>query len=644
MLEVVKNSGFCHGVRNAVNKADLNTGSVENGRRVYLFGDLVNNTHVMNGYREKGFVITNDVTDIQPGATVIIRAHGIPKNVYDQLAVLGAVIEDGTCVKVKRIHKIVEAESAKGSKIIIIGTKNHPEVVGTRGWCKNGDATVVETESDFEAVYGEKCDANICVVGQTTCSQTWWHTATEHIKTRCPNAEIHNTLCDITTLKNDRARELARLVDVMIVVGDTKSANSTELYNTCKKVCANTMFVASIEELQDIAPAAKIGLVGSASAPEKVVDTIYEYLAFLQFFEEAKAEIGTASAAGLAHSTTCAYTSTRPATANFVDAATRDLHDQNTGGKCIRGALIKLGEEVASLQNVKNFLQVAAAYEIFQTAILIHDDIMDRSESRRGKKTIHVQSYEDALAKGMEPGEAMHYAISRALCIGDLGLFRANNILADAELDAATKVRIFREFAQTQLHTIEGEITDVFLPYEPICPAQNYDAYMAAIYEIYEKKTAAYTLQGPLVMGAICGGANDKLQSALRKLALPLGVAFQIKDDLLGMYASDGTLGKPAISDLQERKQTSVFGYAYKHAETKQREVLDRLYGNRDATPADLETVRDIFTATGARQFAEDEINKLSQQSLGMIAELPIADRGKTLLRGLVHYLTLRKY
>ena len=620
MLEIVKDSGFCRGVKNATDTANKST--AKNGQIVYLYGDLANNSHVMNRYREKGFIVTTDTDEIQPKSTVIIRAHGVPQAVCDALQAKNVTIKDCTCVKVKRIHNIVEVAAA----VIIIGKKNHPEVIGTRGWCKNNDATIVETEADINGLALDPA-ADICVVGQTTCKLDWWNHATALIQARFANAKIHNTLCDVVMLRNERARELAARVDMMVVVGDTKSANSTELYDTCKKVCENTLFVSSVEELQGVATACSIGLVGSASAPAEVIDTVYEYLAFAQFFEDAKREI-----AGQTRNPT------------FTTTALHDLHNQNTGGKCIRGALIKLGEAISSPTPPANFLQVATAYEIFQTAILIHDDIIDRSETRRGKKTIHVQSYEDMLEQGATPNLAMHYAFSRALCIGDLGLFQANNILANAPIDDATKVRVFQEFSQTQLHTINGEIMDVLLPYEPICPAQNYDEYMSAVYEIYAKKTAAYTLQGPLVMGAVCGGASKQLQEALRELALPLGIAFQIKDDLLGMYASDKTLGKPAIADLQERKQTSIFGYAYKHATAAQRVTLDQLYGKQDATITDLETVRDIFTTTGAAQFAEGEIRELSQQSLNLIAGLPIADEGKTLLRGLVHYLTIRRF
>ncbi|MCL1788105.1 MAG: polyprenyl synthetase family protein, partial [Defluviitaleaceae bacterium] len=189
-----------------------------------------------------------------------------------------------------------------------------------------------------------------------------------------------------------------------------------------------------------------------------------------------------------------------------------------------------------------------------------------------------------------------------------------------------------------------GEIMDVTLPVEPIDIDKDYDGYMAAVYEIYRTKTAWYTLAGPLMMGAIAGGAGEETVNALRDIAIPIGIAFQIKDDLLGMYASDAALGKPAISDLVEKKQTLIYGYAYKHATGVQKAALDRLYGKQDANQADLEAVQDIFTETGAKQFGEDEITTLSQESLALIEKAQISDECKGLLRGLVAYLMARKY
>ena len=642
MIKTIKESGFCYGVQAAVDRANANFANIESG--VYLYGDLANNSHVMAAYRAKGFYVANSIDEIPMGATVIIRAHGVPRADYDSLRAKNAKIEDCTCVKVKKIHKIVEEKSAAGFTIIIVGKKDHPEVIGTRGWCDN--AVVLETESDLTST-PDTIDTPICVVAQTTCKRDWWNKATALILEKYPSAEIYNTLCGVLTEKLEQAAEVARTVDAMIVVGDKKSANSLELYNTCSKICENTFFVSSLADTPAISPTAKIGLVGSASVPAEIVEQIHDCLTFANFLANAKAEIDEAADRreinmGLV-----------PDDVPFIDAAVRELYRQNKDGKRIRGTMIKLGEKIAlhistgdsqsPVENIK-YLSVAVAYELFQTAILIHDDIIDRSETRRGKKTIHTATFEARLTKGDTMAEAQHFGISRALCVGDYGLFLANYLIATAPMDDHTRVRLFKQFSSIQLTTLEGEIMDVTLPAEPIDPIKNYTAYIDAVRQIYESKTAWYTLAGPLKLGAICGGASNEFADKLADIALPLGLAFQIKDDWLGMYADDATLGKPAISDLHEKKQTLMYGYAYKHATAVQRETLDALYGKQTATTADLETVREIFTATGAAQFAEEEIAKLSAQSLELIADLQTDDEIKVLLRGLVYYLLVRKY
>jgi len=613
MIEIVKNSGFCQGVKAAIDTAN------SYAKGVYLYGKLVNNNYVMNQYREKGFVITEDITNIPPGSTLIIRAHGAPKWVFDSMPNLDIV--DCTCVKVKRVHEIVKGED--DGKIVIVGKKNHPEVIGTLGWCNNG--IVFESETDSLNI---SAGDNICVVGQTTCNPDWWGRAVELILERCPTATIHNTLCDVTVLKRKRAQKLAGSVDIMVVVGDKESANSTELYDACVAENINTIFISSKEDFVmegNIRESSKIGLVGSASAPSQIIEESYEYLAFMQFIATAKAEIEEKASNVLQF---------KP-DGFFIENALKDLREQHLGGKYIRGAIIKLGEQIVSAQ-AKNFLDVAAAYEIFQTAILIHDDIMDRSETRRGKKTIHAKDYEAT--------NDHHYAFSRALCIGDMGQFYANNILANANIDDAIKVAVFKEFSNTQIKTIEGEIIDVLWPYSPLNPALEYDEFMDIVYTICDRKTAHYTVEGPLMIGMICGGADEGLLQKFRPIAKNLGTAFQIKDDLLGMFADDKTLGKPALSDLTENKQTILYGYAYKNSAPAQREILDKLYGKQNATHENLEAVRDIFTKTGAKKFAEDKINEISQNCLDNIADLPGTEGGKTLLRGLVHYLTVRRY
>ncbi|MCL1788157.1 MAG: bifunctional 4-hydroxy-3-methylbut-2-enyl diphosphate reductase/30S ribosomal protein S1, partial [Defluviitaleaceae bacterium] len=181
MITIIKESGFCHGVQSAIDRANGYMSAVEAGQKVYLYGDLVNNSHVMGRYLSKGFLVTNDIAAIAPGSTVIIRAHGVPQAVYENLLAKGVTVEDCTCAKVKNTHKIVEAASAKGSAVVVVGKKDHPEVVGICGWCKN--AAVLETMADIDAI---PWDGPVCVVGQTTCKQDWWDAACSRVLEKCP--------------------------------------------------------------------------------------------------------------------------------------------------------------------------------------------------------------------------------------------------------------------------------------------------------------------------------------------------------------------------------------------------------------------------------------------------------------------------
>ncbi|MCL2216259.1 MAG: 4-hydroxy-3-methylbut-2-enyl diphosphate reductase [Defluviitaleaceae bacterium] len=633
MIKTAKESGFCHGVRAAVYKADA-----QRGEGVYLFGDLVNNQHVMNGYRRRGFNIVQDADDVEPGGTVIIRAHGVPRAVYDALARKTAEIVDCTCPKVKSIHEIVSEKSTAGHHVIIIGKNGHPEVVGIFGWCEAGTATVAEKESDLAGVLRDS--APLCVVAQTTCKKAWWERAVALIKSKRPDAEIFDTLCGVTAARISRAVEMAKESDVMVVVGDKKSANSLELYEACRAENANVLFVESLEELLNVKEfpdtGAAIGLAGSASAPADIIDEIHGFLLFSNFLAQAKSEIEEASDKYLQEIIKSAKG--KP----FVEEALISLYEQNQNGKRIRGALIKLGAAVSTAANTADmhdnphtrheagYLPVAVAYEIFQTAILIHDDIIDKSPKRRGRATIH-SAEADA-----------HFGNSRAICIGDYGLFLANKILAESGLPPETLVKVLRLFSQIQLTTLEGEIMDVSLPYYPIDIAADYEKFTYTVNCIFEYKTAWYTLAGPIMLGAVCGGGDEKLITLLRDITMPLGIAFQIKDDLLGIYAGEEVLGKPALSDIFEKKQTLLYGYAYKHATPQQRERLNKSYGNPRATSEDLETVREIFTATGAKAHAEEEIRRLSQASLDLVNTME--KKHQTILHGLVHYLITRKF
>ncbi|MCL2427366.1 MAG: polyprenyl synthetase family protein [Oscillospiraceae bacterium] len=432
-------------------------------------------------------------------------------------------------------------------------------------------------------------------------------------------------------------------IDVTIIIKN-RCLDLSKLYNLCKSTCKNTHLIGTIDELvgngeaiDSISKAEKIGLISHTSTQDDA-DEVLGYISFLLFMRNARSEIEGATNDyfdKLLHD----------ASGNqFIVDALSLLNEQNKGGKRVRGAMIKLGEQIASLGRSNNYIPIAMGYELFSTSILVHDDIVDKSDTRRGRPTIHCATFEDNKKSGMTDSTAEHLGISNAVCIGDYGYFIANQIITDAKLDSSILLEVFKLFSKIQSNTSEGEIMDVFLPYKNISISDNYDEYVKTVKQIYEYKTAWYTLAGPIMLGAICGEADNDLLEILKKIAIPLGIAYQVKDDLLGIFSSDEILGKPILSDIKEKKQTLMYGYAYKNADENDRTLLDSCYGNENVNMCGLNVVRDIFVKTGAKKFAEDEIARLSKISKNFIESSSMEKEYKSLLSGLLVYLTLREY
>jgi geranylgeranyl diphosphate synthase type I len=396
----------------------------------------------------------------------------------------------------------------------------------------------------------------------------------------------------------------------MVVVGDTGSANSRELFAACKAVNENTFFSEGVGDLIDKnLPEGDIGLVGSASTPTEAVDQVRDVLEFKAFLEEAKKEIeeaGDAFFAELEEEVKGEF---------FIPEAVAELKAQHAGGKRLRGALVKLG---SMLSYGYAPTKVALAYEIFQTAILIHDDIIDRAAMRRGRPTISA--------------DGTHRAISRAICIGDYGLFLANKLLAEARLEKYTYKRVQSCFINTQITTLQGEMMDIELPFADLPP----DKREAVVDTISIYKTAFYTMMGPLVLGATCVNADTELMGDLAKLGMMLGSAFQIRDDIMGIFADEEATGKPSLSDIREGKQTLLYTHALRNGTD-----LEGLYGKEDADEADLARIREIFTESGALADSEESIASLTSIALDIIGYMECPHT--SLLRGLAHYLQARK-
>lgn len=321
-----------------------------------------------------------------------------------------------------------------------------------------------------------------------------------------------------------------------------------------------------------------------------------------------------------------------------------DLADLNYGGKMLRGMLVGLGYVLGGADDIEKSDDLALAFEIFQTGVLIHDDIIDNAETRRGKFTIQ-RRYEDRLrvrntqmiAQVDGPRDVARFA---ALCTGDLGLYLANLKIAESYTNNPHLGEIVRYFDETVLRTIRGELLDVVLPYELQDPSYDEETVCRllekSVKEIYHLKTSCYSVIGPLHLGMMLAGADAEEMRALDRFADEVGIAYQIMDDILGIYADAGYLGKDVGSDIAEFKQTILWMYVRTKDPAATEELL-KYYGKKRVTKKDLEAVRRIFKESGALDYARGVMENCYARAQRKISRMKfLSDSEKSVLRGFV--------
>lgn len=308
----------------------------------------------------------------------------------------------------------------------------------------------------------------------------------------------------------------------------------------------------------------------------------------------------------------------------------------NSDGKLIRGTLINLGYKLKNNDTTYSY-PLSLAFEIFQTAILVHDDIIDNDDLRRGKQTIHSYNY-DKYSKTNDPN-SKHISDSIAICMGDLGLYEANQMIAKNYKEDPKLGEILMYFNDIVLKTIKGEIIDVTLPFLEKNTLLE-DDLEENIMLIYKLKTAYYTIIGPLSLGLILAGTNEEELNQIKEIGLKIGTAFQIQDDILGIYSNTKNMGKCVGSDIEEFKQTILYSYT---KEDKSYDELIKIYGHK-VDEKDLEKVRSIFKENGAYEYANDMLNKLYDEALIDIEKIDwIKKEDKEILKYFVLFLKDRE-
>lgn len=271
---LAKTAGFCFGVDRAVNMAYELANS---GARAATLGQLIHNSLVTDDLAAKGVRIISSPAEAQRGETVIIRAHGVAAEVYEELKGTGAEICDATCPFVKKIHLIVAENSGEDTEVFIAGDPNHPEVIGIKGHCK-GEVNIFNSEAELDEIIkndGKNYDKRIIAVSQTTFSQKVWKICKEKIKKYYTNAKIFDTICFATRERQDEAALISKQSDMMIIIGDCHSSNTAKLKAVCSENC-DTYLVERAAELNTInfSHCATVGVTAGASTPSAIIKEV----------------------------------------------------------------------------------------------------------------------------------------------------------------------------------------------------------------------------------------------------------------------------------------------------------------------------------------------------------------------------------
>ncbi len=297
---VAEHAGFCFGVTKAVDTvyeqiAKKSYG--ENVGNIYTYGPIIHNETVVSDLEKKGVSVIDSIDDLKSLAdrfeenrkngssdedkakgTIVIRSHGVTREVQELIEKTGLDVIDATCPFVKRIHKVVLEESNKGASIIVVGSANHPEVEGIVSYV-NGKVFVIDGP-ESAAKFCENKETNYTVVAQTTFNKKKFQETVEIFKNNGYNINIVNTICNATDERQTEAEEIASRADAMIVIGGAHSSNSRKLYEICKEKCADTYFIQTLDDLHlNLTGNVKlIGITAGASTPKNIIEEVQNYV------------------------------------------------------------------------------------------------------------------------------------------------------------------------------------------------------------------------------------------------------------------------------------------------------------------------------------------------------------------------------
>ncbi|WP_062212417.1 polyprenyl synthetase family protein [Demequina oxidasica] len=319
---------------------------------------------------------------------------------------------------------------------------------------------------------------------------------------------------------------------------------------------------------------------------------------------------------------------------------TDQISASSTGGKRLRAQLIAASHDAHRGNQLEAAIGVGAAVELFQTAALLHDDVLDDSDTRRGRPAAH-RVLADLHRRQDWLGSADDFGAAAGILAGDLTLMAAHRALFDAvqPLSSRESVAATALFADMAELVTVGQYLDMRVAAQPLATLGDQES---AIRDVMRAKTASYSAEFPLALGAACAGASAESITAIRAIGVPLGIAFQLRDDVLGLTGSPAVTGKPAGDDIREGKRTMLVWRAWQVTDASGRARLKATLGRRDASDEEVAQTVAIIAATDAVDLVEQEIASLASNAATQLAALELDPRGVELLTRLFNAATDR--
>lgn len=299
-------------------------------------------------------------------------------------------------------------------------------------------------------------------------------------------------------------------------------------------------------------------------------------------------------------------------------------------GKMLRSGLVCLGYQMCKAEMSQTILSAAAAVEFVQTALLIHDDIIDQDSYRRGLPSIFFQYIQRGEEEGVS--KADHFGEGMAICLGDISFFLAFELFAQLDVEKSIKEKVIALWSQELSYVGLAQMQDLYLG-ETMKELQEKD-----ILDLYHYKTARYSFALPLKTGALLGGADTKLITGLEKCGYSFGLLFQLKDDELGLYGSEEELGKPVGSDLRECKKTLHYHHLQKEANPSDLERFEHICGNECLSLEMVQEVRAMMKKYKIDHIIHQQMQILQERIHTEITALNIHEEHRQILFELLKY------